>query len=72
MPEHLIPGGHLVEREAGEFKDEDSGRVVKFDNAIMASYRGKKYPIPCALALALAEALADDPLMFAWCQEHKG
>lgn len=70
MPEHIFPGGHLVEREAGSFKDDD-GRVVDFENAIMCSYRGKRYPLPCPLVLALVNAVAEDQAMFAWLESHK-
>lgn len=52
----LIHGGSIRCREAGEFNDE-TGKLVAYDKAVVLEYAGKSYRIHPSAVSALIEAV---------------
>lgn len=55
-----IPGGSILYKEAGSFKEEGTGREVVYDEKIQLDFMGKIYRLPPAAAVALYQGIRNN------------
>lgn len=58
--EHLFMGGRVFTRPAGQFQDQESGRVIQFGDALAIEFRGKRAVIEVDALPSILDILEND------------